>query len=54
MSETEATFQHQASFEAGEVAGNLRHGKLEAMYRELFCDVIEDEIITQQEEETSR
>lgn len=49
MSETEATFQHQASFEAGEVAGNLRHGKLEAMYEELFADVIEDGIITQEE-----
>lgn len=49
MSETEATFQHQASFEAGEVTGNLRHGKLEAMYEELFADVIEDGIITQEE-----
>lgn len=49
MAETEATFQHQASFEAGEIAGNLRHGKLEAMYEELFADVIEDGIITQEE-----
>jgi hypothetical protein len=49
MNETEATFQHQASFEAGEVTGNLRHGKLEAMYEELFADVIEDGIITQEE-----
>ncbi|MBX3218099.1 MAG: hypothetical protein KF850_39195 [Labilithrix sp.] len=49
MSETEATFTHQASFEVGEIAGNMRHGKLEAMYEELFAEVIEDGIITQEE-----
>jgi hypothetical protein len=49
MSETEATFTHQAGFEAGEIGGNLRHGKLEAMYEELFAEVIEDGIITQEE-----
>ena len=49
MSDTEATFQHQASFEAGEIGGNMRLGKLEAMYEELFAEVIEDGIITQEE-----
>ena len=49
MSETEATFEHSARFEIGEVAGNMRLGKLEAMYEELFAEVIEDGIITQEE-----
>jgi len=49
MNEAEASFEHGASFEVGEVAGNLRHGKLEAMYEELFAEVIEDGIITQEE-----
>jgi hypothetical protein len=49
MSETEATFTVQSGFEIGEVSGNLRHGKLEAMYEELFAEVIEDGIITQEE-----
>ena len=48
MSETE-TFQHQSSFEAGEATGNMRLGKLEAMYEELFAEVIEDGVITQEE-----
>jgi hypothetical protein len=47
MSETD--FQHQASFEAGEIGGNMRLGKFEAMYEELFAEVIEDGIITQEE-----
>jgi len=49
MSETETTFTHDTGFEVGEIAGNLRHGKLEAMYEELFAEVIEDGIITQEE-----
>jgi hypothetical protein len=49
MSQSEAIFQHQATFEAGELGGNMRHGKLEAMYEELFAEVIEDGIITQEE-----
>lgn len=49
MSETDAAFTHQATFEAGEIGGNLRHGKLEGMYEELFAEVIEDGIITQEE-----
>ncbi|MCL2778323.1 MAG: hypothetical protein FWD73_09990 [Polyangiaceae bacterium] len=42
-------FEHSQAFEAGEVTGNVRLGKLEAMYEELFAEVIEDGIITQQE-----
>jgi hypothetical protein len=49
MSETEATFQHEPSFEAGEIGGTIRHGKFEAMYEELFAEVIEDGVITQEE-----
>ena len=49
MSQIEAIFEHKASFEAGEIGGNMRHGKLEAMYEELFAEVIEDGIITQEE-----
>ena len=49
MSEAEASFEHHSTFEAGEIGGNLRHGKLEAMYEELFAEVIEDGIITQEE-----
>jgi hypothetical protein len=47
--DAEARFEHGASFEVGELAGNLRHGKLEGMYEELFAEVIEDGIITQEE-----
>ena len=42
-------FQHGQGFERGEVAGNVRLGKLEAMYEELFAEVIEDGVITQEE-----
>jgi hypothetical protein len=49
MSETEASFEHSERFELGEVTGNMRLGKLEAMYEELFAEVIEDGIITQEE-----
>lgn len=49
MSEIDTTFTHPTSFEVGEIAGNMRHGKLEAMYEELFAEVIEDGIITQEE-----
>ena len=43
------SFEHGASFEGGETSGNLRLGKLEAMYEELFADVIEDGVITLEE-----
>ncbi len=51
MSEAEsvAAFEHGTSFEVGELAGNVRLGKLEAMYEELFAEVIEDGVITQEE-----
>jgi hypothetical protein len=42
----EHQFEHQAGFDAGEVSGNVRLGKLEAMYEELFAEVIEDGVIT--------
>ncbi len=48
MSET-SVFSHNPLFEAGEVTGNLRLGRLESVYEELFADVIEDGIITQEE-----
>lgn len=45
----DTTFEHRQGFEVGEVAGNVRLGKLEAMYEELFAEVIEDGVITQEE-----
>src|SRR5215210_2622833 len=45
----DATFEHSQRFELGEVTGNMRLGKLEAMYEELFAEVIEDGVITQEE-----
>lgn len=43
------SFDQAPGFEAGEVSGNLRLGKLEALYEELFADVIEDGVITVEE-----
>jgi hypothetical protein len=48
MSEENA-FDVSHGFEVGESAGNVRLGKLEAMYEELFAEVIEDGIITTEE-----
>jgi hypothetical protein len=48
MSENDS-FEHGAGFQHGEVSGDLRLGKLEMMYEELFAEVIEDGIITQEE-----
>jgi hypothetical protein len=45
----DTTFEHSQRFELGEVTGNVRLGKLEAMYEELFAEVIEDGVITQDE-----
>ena len=42
-------FEHSQRFELGEVAGNVRLGKLESMYEELFAEVIEDGVITAEE-----
>lgn len=49
MSEVDTTFEMSQRFELGEVTGNVRLGKLEAMYEELFAEVIEDGVITQEE-----
>jgi hypothetical protein len=49
MSDADTTFEFSQRFELGEVAGNVRLGKLEAMYEELFAEVIEDGVITQEE-----
>ncbi|HEY1960194.1 MAG TPA: hypothetical protein VGH28_31510 [Polyangiaceae bacterium] len=46
---TDENFEHRVSFEPGELAANVRLGKLEMMYEELFAEVIEDGIITQEE-----
>jgi hypothetical protein len=45
----DATFEHSQRFSLGEITGNMRLGKLEAMYEELYAEVIEDGIITQEE-----
>lgn len=45
----QATFEHAAGFERGETSGDLRLGKLEMMYEELFAEVIEDGVITAEE-----
>jgi hypothetical protein len=49
MSDTEFSFEQAAGFEQGEVVGNVRLGKFEAQYEELFAEVIEDGIITAEE-----
>ena len=43
------TFEHSLRFERGEVTGEVRLGKLEAMYEELYAEVIDDGVITQEE-----
>jgi len=42
-------FEHAETFQEGEVSGNLRLGKLEALYQELFVEVIADGLITTDE-----
>jgi hypothetical protein len=49
MSEGTPSFEYGQGFEHGEVTGNLRLGKLESYYEELFAEVIEDGVITQEE-----
>lgn len=51
MSIAPGTFEHAAGFDAGETHGGIRLGKFEAMYEELFAEVIEDGIITVEERE---
>ncbi len=49
MTDTSTPFSHNATFEQGAVSGNLRLGRLESLYEELFADVIEDGVITPDE-----
>jgi hypothetical protein len=49
MNDPHAPFEHGVSFAPGEPSGSLGLGKFEAMYSELFADVIEDGIITAEE-----
>lgn len=46
MSEIDVTFEHEESFAAAAPTGNVRLGQLEALYEELFADVIADGVIT--------
>jgi hypothetical protein len=43
------TFEHSANFDAGETHGGIHLGKYEAMYEEIFAEVIEDGVITVEE-----
>jgi hypothetical protein len=47
--ESASPFEVSSSFEAGEVQGGVRLGRLEAQYEELFSEVIEDGVITPEE-----
>jgi hypothetical protein len=42
-------FEHADGFEQGELAGQVRLGKFEAHYEEIFAEVIEDGVITPEE-----
>ena len=46
---SDGTFDYSQGFEAAEATGNVRLGKLESMYEELFAEVIEDGVITTDE-----
>src|SRR5882757_6391554 len=43
------SFEHAATFEQGEISGNVRLGKFEAQYEELFAEAIEDGVVTVEE-----
>ncbi len=45
----EDVFEHAASFEPGEVGGQVRVDRFEAFYESLFAEVIEDGVITPEE-----
>ena len=45
----EASFEHTSSFEPGEITAGVGLGKFEAMYSELFAEVIDDGVITADE-----
>lgn len=42
-------FEHATTFEQGEISGNVRLGKFEAHYEELFAEALEDGVITSEE-----
>lgn len=42
-------FSHGGNFEQGEISGNVRLGKFEAHYEELFAEALEDGVITTEE-----
>jgi hypothetical protein len=43
------SFEHEQGFQQGELSGQLRLGKFEAQYEEIFAEVIEDGVITLEE-----
>jgi hypothetical protein len=45
----EYAFEHGEGFEQGELAGQVRLGKFESHYEEIFAEVIEDGVITLEE-----
>src|SRR5215813_9362039 len=49
MTTEEFSFEHETTFEKGELTGNLRLGKFEVHYEEIFAEVIEDGVITLEE-----
>jgi len=49
MTDADVAFEHTSSFEPGEIATGVGLGKFEAMYSELFAEVIDDGVITAEE-----
>lgn len=49
MAEQQYAFEHMDGFEQGELAAQVRLGKFEAHYEEIFAEVIEDGVITPEE-----
>jgi hypothetical protein len=49
MASQEISFDHHEGFEQGELSGQVRLGKFEEHYEELFAEVIEDGVITREE-----
>ena len=49
MTDADISFEHASTFEHGEGTGNVRLGKLEATYGELFTEAMEDGVITAEE-----
>jgi hypothetical protein len=49
MEAEQFSFEHEATFEKGELTGNVKLGKFEIHYEEIFAEVIEDGVITVEE-----